>query len=108
MRPFPAMGDVQWRTLGQLPVASWNTDAPVSPSIAISLSPLMNQTSTSDLPSVVVAIGAAPPAAAKHQAICGLGGAPAGISMETITLSVTPVVPGHGIPLSAQNVTCTP
>src|SRR6185369_3274551 len=78
IRPLTAIGEVHCRTPPQLS-ALVKTAAPVSPSTAFSLPPATNQTSGSDLPSVVVEIGDAEPAAA-HQTICGFTGAPAPIS----------------------------
>src|SRR3954468_9562025 len=78
------MGEVQWRTFGQLSLPPPKTTLPVSPSTALSLSAFMNQTRACVLPSVVVVIGDPPPAVVTHQATRGTGGAAAGIDTEAM------------------------
>src|SRR5262249_37186810 len=106
-RPLAAMGEVHWRTPLQAPVAV-AMGAPVSPSTATSWLLLTYQTTASDLPSVVVAMGeVTAPASAAHPTTRGAGGAPAGSSTDMITLPLGPP-DGHCAPLSVEKTTCTP
>ena len=106
MRPLTAMGEVHWRTPGQLSLLA-NSDLPVSPSTAVRLPPFAYQTMALLLPSLVVAIGevTVPPSGAHHSALA-VGGEPA-VSNTEIT-DFPPPPPGQAAPLSVVITMCVP
>ena len=75
MRPFTAMGEVHSRTPEQLSLPPAKMTLPVSPSTPVSFPLLMYQTTVSEVPSVVVVIGAVTgPASVAHHSTWGFGG----------------------------------
>src|SRR4051794_10793668 len=99
------MGEDQRRAPLQLLVLV-NKFVPLSPSTAVSLLPLMYQTTASAVPSVVVLIGeVTSPVCGAHQSPLPVSGLPVS-STETI-LAPEPVV-GQPAALVAEKVTCVP
>src|SRR5262249_44599015 len=92
MRPLTAIGEVQRRTLLQVPVPPPKTIAPVSPSAPMRLPPAMYQRIVSLVPSVDVVMGAVLVLPGAQNAVVDVGGAP---GLMRIDMTLPPLLLGQ-------------